>query len=124
MKYIAILIVPLICLVYISSVNAEMTVKGYEFMINSKDEKAVKVVKMYINDVGQGFARSNTELDRRGGKQLYCPNQNLALNADNYIRILNDTIVDLRKRGIENVDDTDIEFFLLLGLKKMFPCPE
>lgn len=78
----------------------------------------VSEINSYLGGVGYGYFYANIYAEMTGAKKIYCQPKYIMLDADNYIKILNDEIAH-RKR---NSQDT-IEFIMLLGLRRAFPCP-
>ncbi len=83
--------------------------------------KDQEMFKSYISDIGIGYFYANVELVMRKQKLLYCQPEKLVVTEDNYLRILEDTIKEIRRKG-QNLEDSPIELILLLGLQKTFPC--
>jgi len=100
---------------FTTTLSAAMDLKAYkELQKSSKD-----MVKIYIYGVGEGYSWSNTILQDRGGKALFCVPKNMALNAENYISITNNRIASL---GGSAVAEMPIELILYSGLIETFPC--
>ncbi len=94
----------------------------YAYTIREYEEFKKRVpnsdyIKTYMNGVGTGFFWSNTMLSFKGKQPLYCQSGNLVLNANSYIRILEDEIL----KG-NYTKDILIENILLNGLIRTFPC--
>lgn len=116
MKKVTIITIMLVCLSCVLA-YAEIRVKEYEEL--RKDAR----FKEYIDGVGVGITWANTALDTTYGVKLFCIPGKLVLGVSNYIRILDDSIKDERKRGTLKPDDP-IEGLLLIGLQRTFPCPK
>ena len=86
--------------------NAEVTTAMYQ--------KNPEVYKIYIDGLGTGYSWANTRLEAGKRKKFFCQPENLVLEADNYVRILND--------GIKTADTGLIELTLLNQLTRTFPC--
>ncbi|KEQ17080.1 hypothetical protein [Endozoicomonas numazuensis] len=97
------------------SINAvagnSVTISAYKNL----NEKHLNSLKLHINGVGQGFLWSN---NIEGRKPFYCSPGKLALNADNYMQIIDSQIPLYEKSG----KDFPIEMLLLFGLQEAFPC--
>lgn len=91
--------------------NAEITIKQYKKFQNED------AIKFYVKGLGVAYSWANVEMDANGKKPLYCQPPKLALGMDNYLRLLDDAIVEYSPK-----DDDVIEYLLLMQLKKVFPC--
>lgn len=96
-----------------------LSVKAYE-ELKKTDEG---ILKVYIYGVGDGYQWSNAMLRTRGDKRFYCSPENLALNAENFIDIIDSRIAKMKKAG-ENLEKNYVENILLFGLIESFPCPK
>jgi len=79
----------------------------------------------YLDGAGEALLSANVELRSRGLPYLYCPPAALRLSANNYREIVDKSIAampEATKREGEK-DHWEINFILLEGLKKTFPCP-
>lgn len=74
-------------------------------------------VEAHINGVGQGMGWSNAVVESRLKEKLFCPPQNIALNAENYLSIIDKEIESGRWK-----DQDPVELVLFMGLEKTFPC--
>ena len=81
--------------------------------------KNLELTKMYITGVGEGYQWANTKLELEGSKQMFCAPRNLALNQNNYLRIMDDS---LKNKNLEIPDTMPIELLLLQMLIRTFPC--
>lgn len=115
-----ILVISFVIFLFSNSLNA-MSVKTYEEMMSSNNSSDVLVVKTYVFGLGEGFTMSNTVLLGRKQESLFCPPENLPLNADNFIDILNKTI-DRYKNAGKNISEMPILILLFRGLETTFPC--
>lgn len=101
-------------------VNAEMMVKDYE------KKKNPEVTAFYLGSVGTGFGWANTYLSTNGKPQMFCVPGNLSLNDKNYTDILDEEIKILStnssKVNGKTYRDLPIEYLLLAGLVRTFPC--
>ena len=86
--------------------NAEVTTAMYQ--------KNPEVYKIYVDGLGTGYTWANTLLNAEKRKMLFCQPGSLALEAENYVRILND--------GIKTADTGYIELTLINQLIRTFPC--
>ena len=75
------------------------------------------VLKTYINGVGEGYGWANVENGSAKNPLIYCQPAKLALSGLNYI-----DIIDRELEAFNYPMDTPIEFVLLMGLKRTFPC--
>ena len=114
MKY----IIFLISLIPLTS-QAEVYVRDYLKMKSSPE------MVTYLGNVGMGFGWANTELESLNQRPLYCENQALALNGQNFVVLLNDEIANQDRSKVINGKtylDMPIELALLRKLRKTFPC--
>lgn len=100
-----------IAIVFISllqtlTANAEVSVAMYK--------KNPEIYRNYIDGLGTGYSWANTQLALEKRKMLFCQPANLALETENYVRILN--------AGIRTTDVGLIELILINQLIKTFPC--
>ena len=117
----------LIVLVMATAVSADFKVKKYKELM--KDEVGSTVMQMYIDGLGNGFGWANADLRNKKIEPLYCQPGDLVLNTEDFIRILDSTIIQYeniaRKKNIsqEEIDNLFyIEPFLLKGLQANYPC--
>lgn len=96
-----------------STAYAGMKVSSYE------KEKNTESFKIYLTGVVNGFAFSNTELEERKQKPLYCPPRNQLIKVDTYIQLLNEKISRYSK---DRFDKLEIEPMLLAKLIEVYPC--
>lgn len=101
----------LVSLFSIGTAHSEVSIQEYKSMTDEN------LTKIYISGLGKGIFWANLDANSLLKKKLYCPPGKLALAVDNYMQILNDEIA----RGIYPAD-TPIEFVLLKGLERVFPC--
>jgi hypothetical protein len=97
-----------------SNAVAEILVKDYEAVKKNIPEE----LEFYLTGFGVGTSWSNVLSEQNGDKPLYCPPSKLALTSKNYMLILEDEL----KRP-EYRESTGIEYVLLQGLRRVFPCP-
>ena len=111
----------LLSLLFSNSANA-VDVKKYEEL--KRTPLSREVLKNFIDGVGYGYSWSNTFLERRGDKKLYCEPQKILLNAENYIDIIDTQIAVLKKRNfpLQAIMETPVELLLYIGLVDSFPC--
>ena len=86
--------------------TAEVTTEMYK--------KNPGAYRIYIDGLGTGYSWANTVLAAGKRKMLFCQPENLALETDNYVRILND--------GIKISGSGFIELTLINQLIRTFPC--
>jgi hypothetical protein len=99
-----------------------MNVKTYKEMQASDTGR--NTVRAYIDGVGEGFGWANIKLDFDGNAKLFCTPPTLTLNNDNFLRILDDEIaLNAKAIAAEALSVAPVEFLLLQGLQKTFPCP-
>jgi len=109
------IVLMLILTLIVASPAIALDVQEYEERKNTSRD----VLKIYINGVGEGYSWSNSILKQRGNPPLYCPPQKIALNADNYMAIIDAQIAKMKKSGAIEIP---VELILYLGLVDSFPC--
>jgi hypothetical protein len=107
-------LIGLIALVAPMTLQAEIKLRDYETMKESKE------FKIYISGVGRGYYLANASLEYRRHPKLFCPPVNPAVDTANYVDILAREIQDNEKKN--SSIDLHVETMLLEALKKMFPC--
>jgi hypothetical protein len=129
MKNIHRIVIVLLVLFFVNSAYA-FTVKEYEDIRKKGNEEDKKLIEVYVSGLGQGAFWSNIELSTQGTKPLFCSPKKIALNARNYIQILEETIQYRRdialgdKIYLEKLEKYNIELILIKGLINTFPCPK
>lgn len=104
---------------FISIAQAEVLVKKYKVM-KVQDNRTIT---FYIDGAVSGMSWVNTRLTHSGKPPLYCQPGKLALETDDYSRILDDEIKWKEKMlGFKEIQDFPIEVLLLEGLIRRFPC--
>ena len=78
------------------------------------------LIDLYVGGVGAGFLWMQTYTNSKNVPQTYCQPNKLALTNFNYVLILDQEITEL---GSAIKPDWQIEYLLLMGLQKTFPCP-
>jgi hypothetical protein len=111
----------LLSLLFSTPVSA-IEVKKYEEL--KRTSLSRNVLKNFIDGVGYGYSWSNTFLERRGDKKLYCEPQKILLNAENYIDIIDTQIAVLKRSNLplQAIMETPVELLLYIGLVDSFPC--
>lgn len=105
----------------LSSTANAMTVSDYRSNLKNSPE----FVYSYINGVGNGYSWMSIMYKANGTlpNPTFCQPGNLALNEDNYIRIINDEIVERAKQSTpDKINGFHVELMLLAGLERTFPC--
>ncbi|UTA48335.1 hypothetical protein L1F30_02035 [Simiduia sp. 21SJ11W-1] len=74
-------------------------------------------LKLYVSGLGQGYDWSNSIVANKLKQNLYCPPQKIALNAENFLSIIDTEI----ESGLWK-DEDPIEMILFFGLEKTFAC--
>lgn len=104
-------------LVLVSSVAyGEITISQYR-NIKEKGWQSARWFETYVAGMGHGFMAMNAVLELDKQKPVYCEPRNLALQAANYLMILDEelAIASLSERA-------PISLPLLFGLIRTFPC--
>jgi hypothetical protein len=108
------LLLPLL-LAFAMPASASLSIKDY------RSDKAAggqiwEQAKVYVAGVGSGLEWANTELQRNGMKVLFCE-PNLALNAQNFLDILDRTLTEA------TLDEKmPIDAVLAEAMVRAFPC--
>jgi hypothetical protein len=84
-------------------------------------ESSKVLIKTYVRGLGDGYLWSSIIVRGRGDAGLYCPPMRLALNAENYIQIIDEQIANSHDSELAN---TDIALILYDGLVESFPCSD
>lgn len=85
--------------------------------------KEIDIMRWFIDGLGRGFFVANVYVRMETKARLFCVPENLALEIENYIRILDDEIKRREEsQGFEKVQEDPIDLLLLEGLKRTFPC--
>src|SRR5437016_3376587 len=98
-----------------STASASLSIKEY------KSAKGIgqgiwETVQAYITGAGNAFVVANTVLK---SERLYCQPNTLALDASNYVHLIDRQIQDGKTK-----DDSDITIVLYFALQETFPCPK
>ena len=105
--------------------RAQLTVKEYKEF--SKEENGKLMMKTYVKGMGEGILIANIQLANiQAGSEnkvkLYCPLDRLAVNADNYIDILEAEIKINSVTQPAKLDSAPLSALLMAGLQRTFPC--
>lgn len=92
-----------------------LTVGDYKDMLKHKSE----YVDFYVLGIGEGFSWANVVNQDKNLATLYCQPKELALNVENYKRVIED---ELEKYPEIYKDNIEVEIALLRGLMRTFPC--
>ena len=106
----------LLCLFASSQAWSQIQVKNYP------EAKSSSWFKTYIRGVGVGIRLAS--IPRGHPLAMYCPPNTFTPDADEYIAILDRQILDESTKPDGLKDDTTIEFLLLRGLFRKYPCPK
>ena len=102
------------CGIWISSVFCYL--KAYK-QTKARGGNDWTLLNAYFMGVGSGYGYANIELRAKNESPFFCVPKNLALDAQNYIDILDAEI----ERG-KFTDDITADYILLVGLRFTFPC--
>ena len=108
-------LVPLLVLFLWTAPASAMSLDQYEEM------KKSDWAKTYVFGVGQGFLWANAEQANKNAPPFYCQSPKVALTADNYLQILNDSI-EKRRASSKYDKGFPIEGLLMMALQEAFPC--
>ncbi len=103
--------------VVLSAPASAWTVQYFLDHVNNETER--ELLRFYITGLGDGYMWASALNKVRGGKELYCPPEKMALQTDNFIQIV-------RSRIKEHPQDAQQELGLVLSasLIATFPCQE
>jgi hypothetical protein len=108
-----------VCAILLSpSAEAEITVGAYR-ALKAKGGDDWSAAKTYVNGFGVGYAFANVQLSMRHANRLYCPPNNLAFEADNYLALIDEALIRYKP-----TDSIYIEAILTSALTRLFPCNE
>jgi hypothetical protein len=82
--------------------------------------KGSKWFEAYLDGVGNGYFMANGWQRGNNLPLLYCQPAHLALNAQNYLQMLDGYIS--KRAEDRRTRDMPVELLLLLALKQAFPC--
>ena len=74
--------------------------------------------QIHVASLADGMLWANSALAARGERQLFCPPKTLALNTENYIKLIDDEAKRVAKPG----DNPQVGLLLLVALSRTFPC--
>jgi hypothetical protein len=106
----------------------ELTVKDYQEWKQAAESGALRQVDkrefdLHLGGLGEGIEWANAWLANLGRPQLYCQPPNLALNVDNYIKLIDVQIGKAAARLTqERLEKLYVGVLLLDGLAETFPC--
>ncbi|MFP6782796.1 MAG: hypothetical protein VCB24_00640 [Pseudomonas sp.] len=106
----------------LSSTAQAMTIENFNRNLQNNPEEN----KYYIIGLGTGYTWMNTYYKTQGitDTQIFCPPPKIALNADNYIALIQEQIKELNTyKTVDEVNAYPVEMLLLLSLQRSFPCP-
>jgi hypothetical protein len=107
-----------------ASLLESFSLKDYIDKRKKTDTSSKVAVYLYVHGLSDGLLRANAEAKFKYGTYLYCQPNNLALNGDNYIRMLDDAVE--KKKGFsffkQNQDNPILGMLLLEELQNAFPC--
>jgi hypothetical protein len=107
---------------------AEITVKDYREWRQAAESGDLRQLdrrefELHIGGIGQGIEWANAKLSSLGRPQLYCQPPALALNIDNYVKIIDAQIEKaVGRMPQEKLEHLYVGVLLLDGLAETFPC--
>lgn len=105
-----------------SSFNANVIMYLDDYEKINKSSKVVlnqeALISLIVEGIGNGILTANMELK----SQIFCPPLDMAINRDNYVRIMDDEILRLKEKK-SDLSDLPLSIVLLWGLIETFPCP-
>lgn len=125
------LIIILFCMFMLTTPISAMTTKEYRKLYYTKSEailtdKADKVkkriVETYLTGAINAYTNANVELKAKELPMLYCRTDKSPLNMEDLLMILNTEIDRMEKINSDTAQVFPIDFILLKGLQKTFPC--
>jgi hypothetical protein len=103
-----------------SPVNADMTLKLYKQSKAVGGEKWTDI-QLYFLGAGNAYQWANVQLFKNQQAMLFCQPQELTLNAQNIMSILEAELALMSKSDMYK-DDLVIDYLLLTGMQRTFPC--
>ncbi len=103
-------------LVTIPNCLADMTVKAY-----LSGDRTVNGI--YLNGVGQGLSWADFWMKRQGEPPMYCDQDSMPLDGNDYLKMVDRQIEQLRRVTPKSeLDKTLVPALLLRALMESFPC--
>jgi hypothetical protein len=103
-------------MIFSSMAAADFRVKHY------KNFKEAKELQLYIEGMGVGLVTANAYMFWETKQRLFCQPGQLALEKENFIRILDDEIARQELQNFEKTQEAPIQLLLMMGLIQTFPC--
>lgn len=115
----------MVLLIFSYPVHAAINADVYEKAMSNSESRGQMM--SYVWGVGSGFEMANVDIEvHRTGKPLYCPPPEMVLTTENYLNILDARLKEVSTVKKETLGAEGyislIEYELLQGLKKTFPC--
>lgn len=100
---------------------SSLTIAEYQRVRLEASGDKYLMLRAYISGLSNGFEWMNATLIHKGQKPVFCAPMTIALNAENYMQMLDDAL----KRGLPRSkgQDAQIEMVLLSELEARLPCP-
>jgi predicted Co/Zn/Cd cation transporter (cation efflux family) len=102
------------------SAHAELSVESY---LKRNEHKAIKnKVEDYLAGVGRGMYILNAFSQAK----VFCPPEKPALNAQNFLQTIDETLERVKKNkgSLSEISDNSVEVVLIVGLMNDYPCPK
>ena len=107
-----------VCALALSQAFADMPVKDYKI---ARAQGLGPAVRAYIYGIGNGYSWANAKLKADKQHPLYCEPGKMALNAENYVGLVDDALKNPDFAGLAK-DADPVELLLLAQLILAFPC--
>ena len=104
-----------------------LEINAYLMSRDARDKETMSLLGTYLKGVGEGLSWANIALVMRGQPPLYCAPSQLALNPENYLRMLDDQIARTSAQWSDSEKKArfakfTIEQFLTDAVIRTFPC--
>lgn len=112
----------LACTALLSSFDAaaSLAVADYQRVRAKGSGDEYLLMRTYIDGLTEGFDWMNAALIDSGKKPLFCAPMNIALNAENYMQILDEALK--REPARPRKPESPVELLLLRELERRLPC--
>jgi hypothetical protein len=104
------------------SVYADVSIKQYVEYRKSGDQDKVKLIKVYVGALGEGFSWTNVVLVDKKLPPLYCEPPDLKMTWDRYMAILDKYLEEPFGKSLLSKDKGTVPAVLLFALEDAFPC--
>jgi len=107
-----------VCMLYLSSADADMSISAYQKNINSSAKR--DMTYFYLEAVGTGITWTNSIHTTRTGASLFCFPKKTPLTGELAANILNWSLTLPESRNFRK--DDSVSMVLVGALMRKFPC--